>query len=120
VRFDITGYRNQIDDYIYAKTLDKFAKFRLIQYTQRDAHFNGVEAQASYEANDVYQFSIFGDYVRAKLDSHVAQGNNNLPRIPATRVGTRMQSNWEGLGGLIKGSLEYSHVLKQKDTASDE
>ena len=120
VRFDITGYRNQIDDYIYAKTLDKFDNFRLIQYTQRDAHFNGVEAQASYEANDVYQFSIFGDYVRAKLDSHVAQGNNNLPRIPATRVGTRMQSNWEGLGGLIKGSLEYSHVLKQKDTASDE
>ena len=120
VRFDITGYHHHIDDYIYAKTLDKFKDFRLIQYTQRDAKFDGVEAQTSYQLDDVYKLSLFGDYVRAKLNGNAAQENHNLPRIPAARLGSRVQTNWDGLGGIIGGSLEYSHVFKQTDTATDE
>ncbi len=120
VRFNVTGYHHHIDDYIYAKTLDKFKDFRLIQYTQRDAKFDGVEAQTSYQLDDVYKLSLFGDYVRAKLNGNPAQENHNLPRIPAARLGSRAQTNWDGLGGIIGGSLEYSHVFKQTDTATDE
>ena len=126
--FDITAYHNKIDDYIYAKTLDKFEDFRLTHYTQGDAHFNGLEAQTSYNFDDVYKLSVLGDYVRAKLDNAATEKNlaknttttSNLPRIPAARLGSRLQANWDGLGGSIGSSLEYYHVFKQSDIAQYE
>lgn len=118
--FGLSAYHNQVDDYIYAKTLDRFEDFRLIQYTQADATFNGVEAESSYRMDDNYTATLFGDYVRAKLDSSDAQGNRNLPRIPAARLGSRIQANWDALGGQLGGALEYAHVFKQNDIADYE
>ncbi len=118
--FGLSAYHNQVDDYIYAKTLDRFEDFRLIQYTQADATFNGVEAESSYRIDDNYTATLFGDYVRAKLDSSDAQGNRNLPRIPAARLGSRIQANWDALGGQLGGALEYAHVFKQNDIADYE
>lgn len=121
----LSAYHNQVDDYIYARTLDAFRikdfeDFRLIQYTQADATFNGVEAESSYRIDDNYTATLFGDYVRAKLDSSDAQGNRNLPRIPAARLGSRIQANWDALGGQLGGALEYAHVFKQNDIADYE
>ena len=45
---------------------------------------------------------------------------NICVRIPAARLGSRVQTNWDGLGGIIGGSLEYAHVFKQKNIASYE
>ena len=123
--FGLSAYHNQVDDYIYAKTLDRFEDFRLIQYTQANATFNGVEAESSYRIDDNYTATLFGDYVRAKLDSSFgnqsdAQGNRNLPRIPAARLGSRIQANWDALGGQLGGALEYAHVFKQNDIADYE
>lgn len=122
--FGLSAYHNQVDDYIYARTLDAFKvegfdSFRLIQYTQSDASFNGLEAQSSYRIDDNYTANLFGDYVRARLDSS-RQGKRNLPRIPAARLGGRLQANWDALGGQLGGSLEYSHVFKQNDIADYE
>lgn len=118
--FGLSAYHNQVDDYIYAKTLDRFEDFRLIQYTQADATFNGIEAESSYRIDDHYTATLFGDYVRAKLDSSNAQGNRNLPRIPAARLGSRIQANWDALGGQLGGTLEYAHVFEQNDIADYE
>ncbi|WP_051526619.1 TonB-dependent receptor domain-containing protein [Alkanindiges illinoisensis] len=118
--FGLSAYHNQVDDYIYAKTLDRFEDFRLIQYTQADATFNGVEAESSYCIDDNYTATLFGDYVRAKLDSSDLKGNSNLPRIPAARLGSRIQANWDALGGQLGGALEYAHVFKQNDIADYE
>lgn len=118
--FGLSAYHNQVDDYIYAKTLDKYENFRLIQYTQADAVFDGFEAESTYRIDDTYSTTLFGDYVRAELDSSNAQGNRNLPRIPAARVGSRVQANWDALGGELGGSLEYAHVFKQNDIADYE
>lgn len=110
--FGLSAYHNQIGDYIYAKTLDQYQDFRLIQYAQQDATFNGVEGELSYRINPNYKATVFGDYVRAKLDN----GGGNLPRIPAGRVGARMQADWDA----ISGSLEAYHVFEQHDIANFE
>ena len=97
-------YHNWFDNYIYAQTLDQFKDFRLVQYTQDQAKFYGVEAQASYALNETYKWSVLGDYVRGKIDS------DNAPRVPAGRLGSKVDANfddhWSGLA-------EYYHVFKQ-------
>jgi iron complex outermembrane receptor protein len=109
--FAVNAYHNQVDDYIYAKTLDQFEAFRLIQYTQGDASFNGLEAETSYRFSDMYTGTLFGDYVRGKL-----KNDGNLPRIPSARVGGRINADWDA----ITGSVEVYRSLKQDDIASYE
>ncbi|RYY79387.1 MAG: TonB-dependent receptor [Moraxellaceae bacterium] len=118
--FGLSAYHNQINDYIYARTLDQYQDFRLIQYTQADATFNGLEAESSYQFDDNYSATLLGDYVRAKLDGRDADGRRNLPRIPAARFGSRVQANWDVLGGELGGSLEYYHIFKQNNIADYE
>ncbi|RYZ83901.1 MAG: TonB-dependent receptor [Moraxellaceae bacterium] len=116
----LSAYHNQVDDYIYANTLDRFEDFRLIQYTQQDATFNGLEAEGSYRFNSNYSATVLGDYVRAQLDGNTNAASNNLPRIPAARLGTRINADWQALGGSIVGSMEYFHLFKQDDIADYE
>ena len=104
-------YHNWFDNYIYAATTDRYENFRLVDYTQDKAKFYGAEAQASYALTDVYKLSVFGDYVRGKIDSE------NAPRVPAGRLGTKVNASfddrWSGLA-------EYYHVFQQEKIASYE
>lgn len=109
--FALSAYHNQVDNYIYAKTLDQYESFRLIQYAQADATFNGVEAETSYRFNDLYTGTLFGDYVRGKLDN-----DGNLPRIPAARVCGRINADWDS----ITGNIEIYRSLKQNKIADFE
>ena len=109
--YHVHVYHNWFDNYIYAATTDKFENFRLVDYTQDKAKFYGTEAQASYALTDAYKLSVFGDYVRGKIDSE------NAPRVPAGRLGTKVDANfddhWSGLA-------EYYHVFNQDKITSDE
>jgi Outer membrane receptor proteins, mostly Fe transport len=52
----------------------------------------------------MYKLSVFGDYVRGKIDGE------NAPRVPAGRLGTKVDVDFaDGWSGLA----EYSHVFKQ-------
>ena len=105
-RFDyhVHVYHNWFDSYIYAQTTAQYENFRLVDYTQDKAKFYGTEAQASYQLNDLYKFSVFGDYVRGKID------NANAPRVPAGRLGSKVDVDFtDGWSGLA----EYYHVFKQ-------
>lgn len=104
-------YHNWFDNYIYARTLDQYKNFRLIQYSQDEAKFYGTEAAIAYQFNDVYNASLFGDYVRGKID------NENAPRVPAGRLGTRVTANFDDNWS---GSAEYSHVFNQDKFAAYE
>lgn len=104
--FAVGAFRNDIDDYIYARTLDQFEDFRLIKYTQDDAKFTGVEAEATYRVSDTFAATVFGDYVRAEFNDR-----GNLPRIPAARYGTRLNATMQA----ISGELEYYRVNEQDD-----
>jgi iron complex outermembrane receptor protein len=111
VTFEVGGFYNDVDDYIYARTLDQFEEFRLIKYTQADARFTGLEAEATYRFAGNLSATIFGDYVRAQL-----RGGEDLPRIPAARIGTRFNASVEN----YRGELEYFHVDQQNDIADYE
>ncbi len=109
--YGVNLYHNWYDNFIYARTLDQYKDFRLIQYSQDEARFYGVEAQAAYQITENYKVGIFGDYVRGKID------NENAPRVPAGRLGTKVNAK---LGDAWTGSAEYYHVFNQNKFASYE
>ena len=88
-------YRNQFDNFIYLNDtglLDPTDGLPIRVWTQTDATFRGMEAEATFHLadNDSGKFDLrfFGDRVRATRDG------GNLPRIPAARLGA--QFNWKG------------------------
>src|SRR5690606_23690526 len=79
LRFSVNVFLSRIDGYIYGNTLDQHEDFRLIEYTQGDASFGGVEAEASYKVSPHVTVSVCGDYGRGKL----RDGGGNVPRRPS-------------------------------------
>jgi iron complex outermembrane recepter protein len=109
--FSIGAFRHDFDDYIYARTLDQVEDFRLIQYTQADAEFTGIDGEVRHRFSPNFSATVFGDYVRAEVD-----GGGNLPRIPAARLGGRVDGGWNQLSG----NLEYYRVFEQDRIADFE
>ena len=109
--YHVHVYHNWFDDYIYAQTLDRYKDFRLVQYAQDKARFYGAEAEAGYQISPIYKLSVFGDYVRGKID------NENAPRVPAGRLGTKLNADF---GDHWSGSAEYYHVFQQDKIAAYE
>ncbi len=110
--FSLSAFHNRVKNYIYANTLDRFEDFRLIEYTQQDAEFTGVEGEVKHQFTPIFSAGVFGDYVRGKLTG----GQGNLPRIPAARLGARANLKWQQWSG----GVEYAYVFRQKDIASYE
>jgi iron complex outermembrane receptor protein len=102
---------NRFDGYIFANTLDQEEEFRLIRYEQADARFVGFDAQLAHQITDAFSISVFGDYVRAKLT-----GGENLPRIPAARLGAHLDYK----AGPVTADIEYFHVFSQGRVAGFE
>lgn len=111
--FSAGAFYNEVDDYIYARTLDRHEDFRLIKYTQRDARFTGVEGEVSYRFNDSLSGTLFGDFVRASFRD---SAGGNLPRIPSTRFGGRIEGTIEN----FTSELEYYRVERQNKVADYE
>ena len=109
--YHVHVYHNWFDDYIYAQTLDRYKDFRLVQYAQDKAKFYGAEAEAGYQISPIYKLSVFGDYVRGKID------NDNAPRVPAGRLGTKLNADFDDHWS---GSAEYYHVFQQHKIAAYE
>lgn len=105
-RFSVNGYRYNYGGYIYARTIDRVRDFRLIRYTQADAQFTGVEGEISHRITSALSVTAFGDYVRGRLRGD----GGDLPRIPAGRLGGRVN----GQTGALDGGVEYIRVFDQK------
>lgn len=104
LNYKLNVYHQWFDDFIYAKTLDAYRDFRLIQYNQDKAKFYGTEAEINYQLTPRYQVGLFGDYVRGKID------NENAPRIPAGRLGSKLNANFDDHWA---GTAEFYHVFQQ-------
>lgn len=111
-RFSIGLFRNHIDDYIFADTLDRFEEFRLIRYDQRDARFSGIDGSIRHQATPQLGLTVFGDYVRAKFTGN----GENLPRIPSGRLGARADLR----SGPLFGEAEAYRVFGQERIADFE
>lgn len=109
--FGFGVYRNRIDHYIYARTLDQFEDFRLIKYSQADVEFRGFEAELDYRLTDALSVGAFADGVDARF-----RDGGALPRIPASRLGAR--AAWDR--GPLEGELEFYRVNPQRDVADFE
>lgn len=59
-----------------------------------------------------WALALWGDVVRAQL----ADGGGPLPRIPAARVGVRLDTAWQGW----EGQAEWVQVARQTRTAAYE
>lgn len=112
--FSVGVFHNRVRNYIYANTLDEHEGLRLIEYTQRDASFTGLEAEVRHQLNRTWAVTGFGDYVRGKLKS--SDDGSNLPRIPAWRAGLRMDAKY----GAWHGHVEWVHVGRQTHIADYE
>ncbi|MBB3221031.1 TonB-dependent receptor domain-containing protein [Pseudoduganella umbonata] len=110
--FSLSAFHNRIDNYIYARTLDNHEGFQLVEYAQQDATFTGIEGELRQELSASLQATLFGDYVRARL----RDGGGNIPRIPAGRLGARLDGEWQGWHGMV----EAYRVATQDDTATYE
>jgi len=107
VTFSLGGFANDIDDYIYARTLDiEDDVFRLIKYSQRDAKFRGYEAEVTWHSNEWVALTGFTDGVSAKFND-----GTRIPRIPAVRYGTRLNTQLPLTG--LDGELEFYRVREQ-------
>ena len=110
--FGVSVFRNRISNYIYGRTLDEVGGLQLLQYSQQDATFTGIEGQVRQRLNRHLGITLFGDTVRAKLNG----GNGLLPRIPATRAGVRLDANWQAW----EGQVEWVQVARQTRVAEFE
>jgi iron complex outermembrane receptor protein len=110
--FSIAAFHNKISDYIHPRTLDAVDGVRLIEYAQRDARFSGVEGQVRQQLNANLGITLFGDHVRARLTE--GDGDRDLPRIPAHRVGLRLDGKLRGWSG----ELEWYRVSRQDEVAA--
>lgn len=109
LNYHVHVFHNWFDDYIYAQTLDRYEDFRLIQYTQDKARFYGAEGEISYQLSPIYTATLFGDYVRGKIDVE-----GDAPRVPGGRVGTRFDADF---GDGFSGTAEYYRAFKQDKIA---
>ncbi|MFC3076625.1 TonB-dependent receptor domain-containing protein [Phenylobacterium terrae] len=110
--FTVGLFHHRIEDYIFAATLDRFEDFRLIRYTQQDARFTGIDGELTHRFTPALSATVFGDYVRAELTG----GGGDVPRIPAGRLGGRVNGAYGG----FTGELEYYRVFDQDEVADFE
>lgn len=128
VRGDFTAafnlYTNSINDFIYAQNtgseVDELAEY---VYVQQDAKFVGGEIDLAYQFAKGWAVTAMADGVRGKLNDSDASGNDELPRMPADRIGLGIEvsgasflqgaSNWTLYSQLIQ-------VQKQDQIAVNE
>jgi len=113
--FSLSAFHNKVDNYIYARTLDNHEGFQLVEYAQRDAVFTGLEAEVRHKFSTVVEGTLFGDLVRARFDKG-EEGSRNIPRIPAHRIGARVNADWQSWHGMV----EVVRVGKQDRVADFE
>jgi iron complex outermembrane receptor protein len=121
LEFDFSAYYMDFDNFIYQKSMgteeDHLAVFN---YQQDAADFYGFDMQGLFHlgvfATGDLDLTFLYDTVRGQLSSDVRGVNNNLPRVPASRVGVGF--SWVSSSWSI--DLDWLHVDGQKRTSFDE
>ena len=127
LQWNMSLFANYMEDFIFQQGLDldndgavdlvddagnAGGEFQLLQYQQDDVVMYGFET--SFDVNlfkggyGQLDFNLFGDYVRAELDS-----GDNLPRISPARVGTGLSYSYKK----FRTGINFTSILAQKDNA---
>jgi len=131
VRGDLTAafnlYSNSINDFIYAQNsglvVDDYEQY---QYVQQDASFVGGEIDLAYQLGGGWAVTAMADGVRGKLDNADASGDDQLPRMPADRIGLGVEvsganffhgaSNWTLYSQWIQVQKQDQVALNEEST----
>lgn len=98
----LTGFYNHFEDYVFERFTGEVEDgLDVIRFTQRDAEFWGLEAQAIvdlYRGEETHLgLELTGDTVRAELE----ETGEPLPRIPPLRLGAGLDfhgGRWRAFG----------------------
>ncbi len=120
VRFDASVYYTTFSDYIYEFVNgeeDEESELPEFEYAQDDADFIGLELGAgvrvaSFADGELWLTGML-DHVDADLDTI---GNDNVPRLPPTRVGVGAELTWRN----VTARIDYLHVDSQNDVTDFE
>jgi iron complex outermembrane receptor protein len=112
----LSVYRNEIDNFVFLDLSgEEFEEQAIARYLSRDATFTGIEGEVAFSLLDrgdtSMELSVFGDFVRAELDS-----GGNIPRIPAAKLGAELRffnSDWSA-------HLHVTRVNEQDDVGKVE
>ncbi len=120
VRFQISGYANWFDNYIYEN--DTGTRFEndefdlpIFQYLQADARYYGIEGEISATLLRAGDFSLSGNLVADYVNAELGNGSPVL-RIPPLRVLGGLDASYNGFGGRV----EVEHSTRQSRVASFE
>ncbi|SEQ23134.1 iron complex outermembrane recepter protein [Giesbergeria anulus] len=109
--FEVSVFHNRVHNYIHGRTVDALDGLQLLQYSQQDATFTGLEGRLQQRFNQHWGLTVFGDIVRALLD-----GGEKLPRTPAARLGLRLNGQWQAW----QSYAEWVQVARQTRIAAFE
>lgn len=116
LEFEAGLFYQNVDDYVFARLIETEMEtgvpHNFLIYTAAKARFLGIDGQVSYRLSSAARFTVFGDYVDARLKSE----GDNLPRIPPGRLGARYGHS----AGSLSGEVEYFHSFAQDKFASYE
>lgn len=117
--YTVSAFYNQADNYIYESNTGLItaeeehdeeeaaeeeehehsaAGLPVYYFQQSDADIYGLEAETFVDVNPNWRVTLYGDYVRAKLE------NQDLPRTPPLRVGSKVnytEGNWSSELGVV-------------------
>lgn len=112
--YSVSVFHNAVADFIYAADLgaNPGGGYREVEYRQADARLSGVEGELRHQFNTAFAVSLFGDHVRGTL-----KDGGYLPRIPADRVGIRLEQQ---LRGGLSGDISFQRVQRQDRLAEFE
>lgn len=120
VRFQISGYANWFDNYIYET--DTGTRFEsdefdlpIFQYLQADARYYGIEGEISATLLRHGAFSLAGNLVADYVNAELGDGTP-VPRIPPFRVLAGLDASQGQFGGRV----EVEHVTRQSQIAAFE
>jgi iron complex outermembrane receptor protein len=112
----LAAFQNRFDDFIYlADTGEEEDELPVQQWTQADARFHGLEAEAALlladNASGAWTLRLSGDRVNASLDA-----GGNLPRIAPSRIGAGFDWSLDGW----RASLDAKRYGRQSKVAEFE
>ena len=117
-RLGASAYYTSFSDYIYEFfTGEEEDELPELQFAQEDADYVGIELGAgvrvaSFADGELWLTGMF-DHVDADLD---IAGNDNVPRLPPTRVGVGAELTWRS----ITAKVDYIYVDDQSDVTEFE
>ncbi len=121
IHSSIAVFHNRVNDFIYFENIGEFDELPLLQYSQQDAIFEGVEAEVEWAfaetSSGYWNLGVFGDYTHAEFDN--ASGAY-IPRQPAKRFGASLGFEFEDFSAELKAiNVAGQDKVSQGELATD-